>query len=465
MSYSQIEETNSPSAARGRPPSRSALRRGARSLIALFAVIALVPCPSWAWINHPPIANAGNNLGAPCTTGDGGKVFQLDGTGSLDPDGDPLVFFWSSPGIDFDNPGSPTPSAFFPAGSVTEVTLTVIDPFGASSQDQVHVTMVVPYPDLTIPDDFSVECNVEMGARVTYSVEATDACFGDPILVCTPASGSVFPVGTTTVTCYATNPLGQFSNATFDITVVDQTPPEVDVPANFLVLPESEDGRVVSFLFSASDCQLDPISPIATPPSGSRFPIGTTTVEVKARDLSGNESRKQFSVTVISPNEIRAGNVNLATGAAKSVLFVNGSAGTGSNRTVHVNQGDPLVLKLDTPPSLPQAKYAVYVWKGDMSLGDAKLLQALKGAIGLPLPLHVPRKPQAVYIANGIGQESDLGLHNWPGEFPSDAPVELLNVKSIPVAGEYYLQGIIEDLDSPSGSYAITNGIHVVVNP
>ena len=48
---------------------------------------------------------------------------------------------------------------------------------------------------------------------------ATDNCDPSPTVVCAPASGSVFPVGTTTVTCTATDACGNQATSTFDVTV------------------------------------------------------------------------------------------------------------------------------------------------------------------------------------------------------------------------------------------------------
>ena len=50
--------------------------------------------------------------------------------------------------------------------------------------------------------------------------------------VCSPPSGSTFPLGTTTVTCSATDTNGNTGTATFTITIVDQTAPTVSVPGN-----------------------------------------------------------------------------------------------------------------------------------------------------------------------------------------------------------------------------------------
>jgi GH35 family endo-1,4-beta-xylanase len=58
------------------------------------------------------------------------------------------------------------------------------------------------------------------GARVTYTVEAGDTRDGAITPVCTPPSGSLFPIGTTEVTCTATDEAGNEANpVSFDVVV------------------------------------------------------------------------------------------------------------------------------------------------------------------------------------------------------------------------------------------------------
>ena len=96
--------------------------------------------------NNPPIANAG-----PDQTGQAPDVFNLDGTGSSDPDGDSLTFHWtqiSGPNNPLNNPQTATPSTYTwnvtsPTSMVFE--LKVEDSNGAmSAPDQVELTMMPP---------------------------------------------------------------------------------------------------------------------------------------------------------------------------------------------------------------------------------------------------------------------------------------------------------------------------------
>lgn len=70
-------------------------------------------------------------------------------------------------------------------------------------------------PVLTVPADITVNAVTAAGAQVTFTASATDAQDPAPVLLCTPASGSLFPIGTTSVSCTATDAAGNAASATF----------------------------------------------------------------------------------------------------------------------------------------------------------------------------------------------------------------------------------------------------------
>ena len=55
---------------------------------------------------------------------------------------------------------------------------------------------------------------------VTWTPSATDNCAGPVAVTCTPPPGSTFPVGTTYLTCTATDPCGNVGTCQFTVTVV-----------------------------------------------------------------------------------------------------------------------------------------------------------------------------------------------------------------------------------------------------
>jgi len=78
--------------------------------------------------------------------------------------------------------------------------------------------------------------------------------------------------------------------------VRDQVPPVLECPDDITV---GACQNVVFFSPVASDGCGGPVTVTSTPASGSTFAIGTTTVNVVARDACGNESRCAFQVTVL----------------------------------------------------------------------------------------------------------------------------------------------------------------------
>jgi hypothetical protein len=76
-------------------------------------------------------------------------------------------------------------------------------------------------PDLAQPDDVTVTAEPGEGsAAVTFPLPtATDDVDPSPTVVCTPPSGSSFPLGETVVTCVATDSSDNSANVTFTVTV------------------------------------------------------------------------------------------------------------------------------------------------------------------------------------------------------------------------------------------------------
>jgi hypothetical protein len=80
---------------------------------------------------------------------------------------------------------------------------------------------------------------------------------------------------------------------------LDVLPPTLDCPAEVRVLDSFADaGEVVGFAVVATDAQDPAPSVVCVPPSGSRFPLGTTLVTCTATDAAGNRATCEFPVTI-----------------------------------------------------------------------------------------------------------------------------------------------------------------------
>jgi EGF domain-containing protein len=74
-------------------------------------------------------------------------------------------------------------------------------------------------PVITTSGDVTVTASSAEGAVATFTATAQDKLYGKLPVTCSPASGSTFPVGKTTVSCWATNGLGKLRTAALAVTV------------------------------------------------------------------------------------------------------------------------------------------------------------------------------------------------------------------------------------------------------
>jgi hypothetical protein len=174
---------------------------------------------------------------------------------------------------------------------------------------------------------------------VSFTPTATDDCSGSITPVCTPASGSTFQKGTTTVTCTAKDADNQTTTCSFTVTVQDSQSPTINCPANITqATGASQCAATVTYSATASDLCDGSITPVCTPASGSTFQKGTTTVTCTATDTASNQSNCSFTVTV---NDTIAPTIACANVAAQS-------ASTGANCTATVPDVRTLVRAQST---------------------------------------------------------------------------------------------------------------------
>jgi hypothetical protein len=79
-------------------------------------------------------------------------------------------------------------------------------------------------PALGLPADITVAAAAPGGSVVTFTVTVSDNVGGTVTPSCSHASGSTFPIGTTTVTCTAADDSGNAASGSFTVTVTVGTP-------------------------------------------------------------------------------------------------------------------------------------------------------------------------------------------------------------------------------------------------
>jgi HYR domain-containing protein/PKD domain-containing protein len=220
---------------------------------------------------------------------------------------------------------------------------------GLSGQDISQLAPVLTSgncpPTINCSPNIVAECTGGL-TPVTFTVTAADAS-GNPIgVTCLPPSGSGFRIGQSNVTCVATDSANSSASCSFRVTVVDTIPPLVTCSSNITANATSASGAVVNYISGAADpCGIASFD--CSPPPGSTFPVGSTTVTCLAVDGVGNSNSCSFVITV---NPFNANRPPVADASATHTLVIS------------ANNTNAVVILDGTRSSDPDGNPLTYAW-------------------------------------------------------------------------------------------------------
>ncbi len=199
-----------------------------------------------------PTANAGADQTVEC--GGATTSVNLDGSASTAGSGTINSYSWAEGATALGTGAMLTVN--LPTGTHT-ITLTVTDTGGGSDTDDVVITVQDTLaPNITCPANVVVNLPMNSNATsmvVNYpAVTATDSCSSSVTVNSTPASGSVFQVGTTTVNASADDGAGHTSNCSFTVTVQYNFAGFFQPIDNLPTLNVVQAGRAIPVKFSLS---------------------------------------------------------------------------------------------------------------------------------------------------------------------------------------------------------------------
>ena len=247
--------------------------------------IAITPDGKTAYVTNAgdntvtPIDVATNTAGAAIHVGS--RSFGTPVAVAITPDGKtayvtnygdntvtPISVATNAPGTPIPVPGSfPTQGVFGIAITPDGKTAYVANWRGANSVTPIDLATNTPGAPITVGSTpFGIAITPDGKSAYVTSQEGNGTV--TPIDLATNTPGTAIPVG------------GFPQGITIAITpvVADRTPPVLVLPANIEAIATGPAGTTVTYTATATDAVDGPVPATCTPPSGSTFAIGTTTV-------------------------------------------------------------------------------------------------------------------------------------------------------------------------------------------
>ncbi|WP_347839516.1 HYR domain-containing protein [uncultured Draconibacterium sp.] len=246
-----------------------------------------------------------------------GSSFSIDLTNTEDPGNAITTYRWTRSnvpqlsGIGASGSGeniSATLTSSDPSNMYTMAFYITAEADGCESKDTVYVSVgdtTFPLLSTVCPSDISVNNDAdECGAVINYTTPLfNDNCDGNDLggtLESGLASGSTFPIGTTTVTYEYTDAAGNGPlSCSFDVTVTDNQPPtalcqdttiQLDATGNATITPADIDNG------SSDNCGVPTLSLDITTFDCTN--LGANTVTLTATDSVGNTATCTATVTI-----------------------------------------------------------------------------------------------------------------------------------------------------------------------
>jgi HYR domain len=303
-----------------------------------------------------------------------------------------------------------------PSGSTfgfgaTTVTCSATDASNNTATGTFQITVQdTTGPALTLPAGITADATSPAGGTVNFDATATDAVDGTRPVNCSPASGSTFAPGATTVSCTSVDSRNNQSSGSFTITVnVTNAPPSVVVPPDQVVEANGPSGSTVTYTPppTASDTVDGPLAVTCVPASGSLFPLGTTPVIcTSAADSFGASTEASFNVSVVDRTP-----PTLTVPPDATFVSDNGGPLPRSALAAYLARGraedavDPqptLIVNMPDffPLGVTEVRYSAADASGNVSTGTTRITIILPPPPGTPRPTPPPDDPPPARVTN-----------------------------------------------------------------
>ncbi|MDZ7899814.1 MAG: SdrD B-like domain-containing protein [Arcicella sp.] len=251
------------------------------------------------------------------------------------------------------------------------------------------------------PSDILIKTRGTVGYASWTAPTATDNC-GTPVVTTTNASGSAFPIGSTTVTYTATDAKGNKTTCSFVVNVVKiiscdvdtQAPVFYDCPTDIIVTTTGTSSVVYWDHPAVGDnCGIPNVSYNYEP--GGSFPVGTTTVTYIAKDAKGNTSICTFKITVAR----RSARTAAVTAANPEKTASESEVSVENQVSIYPNPSSNMDVAIELSADLMRANATVDVNIIGMT-GNSHFSQTASGTEAVSVKVPVTTMPAGTYFVN-----------------------------------------------------------------
>jgi hypothetical protein len=224
-----------------------------------------------------------------------------------------------------------------------------------------------------VPVAMCKNVSVSAGANCTANASIDNGSFdpdGSPLTITQTPAGP-YPLGMTTVVLTVKDPRGATAQCSGTVTVTDNTPPTITCPANITQTAAATcpfaSGTLVNYPAPVVSDNCGVSSTVCTPPSGTTFPVGTTTVTCTVMDTSGNSASCSFTVSVFNiclQDDSNPGTVLLINSVSGAYRFCCGGTIFTGTGTVTI-RGCVLTLQHNPPDRRVSASVDQTQFKGN----------------------------------------------------------------------------------------------------
>ncbi len=285
----------------------------------------------------------------------------------------------------------------FPIGNTT-VTWTATDVAGNTATATQIVTVIeTSLPTITAPADVLVDTDTDQSYASGVNLGTPNLSVNISGITITNNAPAQFTLGTTTVTWTISDAFGNSASVTQLITVIDNQPPTISVPADVTVSANTG----VSYASPVSlgtATAIDNVGAVITNNALTQYPIGTTLVTWTATDAAGNMVTATQKVIVKDdqlPTITAPGNITVNTNPGEAVA-INVALG---NATVSDNVG---AVASNNAPASYNIGTTIVTWTATDAAGNSANATQTVIVVDNELPTITP--PANITTTVGVSQ-------------------------------------------------------------